>query len=527
MFMALSRDPAGLCWFALFVIFMSLSPVLVDLIHRYLSPDSLTAAKISTIFAEIVAFATSATALLHRGTTLFSRILAPLEDAKRKADEKLADKRNSLLEEENQLRKKVDELRKQGETARAKLDIAVQQTMDAEKRLKELDQSRTLAHFIAERRASADYRKHLGLVSVVRQDFELLVDRIKRNNEDDSSEHKLDRIILYIDDLDRCPSDKVVDVLQAVHLLLAYPLFVVVVGVDARWLLNSLTLHYKELGVAAAEAWSRGKDDQIVSPQHYLEKIFQIPYVLRPMNRQGYGRLISQLMGNGTSSAPVKQTISSVLPREAPSAQNDVDGLPPVSQSTGMAAATLQTPQLQMNETAQSLEDERRFDRKKEDSLRSVAERALVIQPWEVSFAQRLYDLIPSPRSAKRLINVYRVLKAGVDSARLAQFEGSHDAPGEFQLPLLLLAILICDPGEAHLWFTDLLEQPRRSDDNSLVTILRQDQANAEPPRARLMTTVASIVDIDSFPQDPALLIYWVPRVARFSFHAWHGVTRD
>jgi hypothetical protein len=527
MFMALSRDPAGLFWFAFFIGFMALSPALIFLIHRYLSPGSFTAATISTIFTEVVAFITSAAALLRRGTTLFTRILAPLEDAKRKADAKLAEKRQSLFVEENQLREKVGELRRQEEIARTKLDTAVQQTTDAEERLKELDESRTLAHFIAERRASADYRKHLSLVSVVRQDFELLVDRIKRNNEDESSAHKLDRIILYIDDLDRCPSDKVVDVLQAVHLLLAYPLFVVVVGVDARWLLNSLTLHYKELGIAAADAWSRGKEDQIVSPQHYLEKIFQIPYVLRPMNRQGYGRLISQLMGNGTPTAPIRQTTSVAPLVEASSVQDEDNGLPPVSHSTTIVASALPSPPLHTNEPVLPLEDEWRLDRNKDDPLRVIAERALIIQPWEVDFAQRLYDLIPSPRSAKRLINVYRVLKAGVDSSRLAQFEGSHDAPGEFQLPLLLLAILICDPREANLWFTELLEQSRKVGVNTLDTILRQGQSGTRSPRARLIDVVASIVDTSNFPQDPTLLIYWVPRVARFSFHAWHGVIQD
>ena len=55
------------------------------------------------------------------------------------------------------------------------------------------------------------------------------------------------RIVLYIDDLDRCPPAIVVKVLQAVHLLLAFPLFVVVVAVDARWLAKSLEQHYGEL----------------------------------------------------------------------------------------------------------------------------------------------------------------------------------------------------------------------------------------------------------------------------------------
>ena len=41
----------------------------------------------------------------------------------------------------------------------------------------------------------------------------------------------MQRIVLYVDDLDRCPSDRVVELLEAVHLLLAFALFVVVVGV--------------------------------------------------------------------------------------------------------------------------------------------------------------------------------------------------------------------------------------------------------------------------------------------------------
>ncbi len=51
-----------------------------------------------------------------------------------------------------------------------------------------------------------------------------------RAMQEDARLPRIDRIVLYIDDLDRCPEVKVVEVLQAVHLLLAYPLFVVVVG---------------------------------------------------------------------------------------------------------------------------------------------------------------------------------------------------------------------------------------------------------------------------------------------------------
>ncbi len=50
----------------------------------------------------------------------------------------------------------------------------------------------------------------------------------------------VDRIVVYIDDLDRCRPAIVVKVLEAVHLLLAFDFVVVVVGVDARWVGRSL-----------------------------------------------------------------------------------------------------------------------------------------------------------------------------------------------------------------------------------------------------------------------------------------------
>jgi hypothetical protein len=62
-----------------------------------------------------------------------------------------------------------------------------------------------------------------------------------------------------------------VEVLQAVHLLLAYPLFVVVVAVDPRWLLHSLQQTYGAFRrngkrrIEAREMWR-------TTPQNYLER---------------------------------------------------------------------------------------------------------------------------------------------------------------------------------------------------------------------------------------------------------------
>ena len=115
--------------------------------------------------------------------------------------------------------------------------------------LAEASPGQRLYRFISERAASADYRGQLGLISIIRKDFEQLVSLMKnwqkRRQRDSKAPRPIDRIVLYIDDLDRCSPKQVVEVLQAVHLLLALDLFVVVVGVDPRWLLRSLRREFR------------------------------------------------------------------------------------------------------------------------------------------------------------------------------------------------------------------------------------------------------------------------------------------
>lgn len=469
------------------------------LARRYLDLDALFVAG-SALIAQISAIVGGAVVALRKGFDLARVNIEKVEDAKRRVDALIAEKRQNPSQEEIRLQDEIASLKAREQEATSRLSAAAARVLELEERLRSLKEGRSLARFLSDRTRSEDYRKHLGLVSTIRQDFEALTDRLA-NARSDSGDglRPVDRIILFIDDLDRCPADKVMDVLQAVHLLLAYPLFVVVVGVDPRWLLHSLGTTYsafenrgERFGVDA-EQWR-------TTPQNYLEKIFQIPFNLSRMTDTGYGKLIRGLLAPAvTSEASTAQEVEpeAVQPpeeRERPFGPTPVPSQPVPKDHERRAEPT-------------------GISREPERPVFVIQEEALVIRGWETDFAARLFPLIPTPRAAKRFSNTYRILKARVGHDRLVQFEGTERVPGEFQVPMLLLAILIGAPREAAKLFPRLLRHA--NDGYDATEILRGlEEAGCET----LKESVEPIVADDGFPSAAEVYQEWLPRVSRFSF---------
>lgn len=154
------------------------------------------------------------------------------------------------------------------------------------------------------------YTKELTTLSLARADLEVLSTILRDQRTDPAAStpalRAVDRVILYIDDLDRCRPDNVVRVLQLVHMLLAFELFVVVVAVDARWVEESLRQSFP---------WfADGIDGQVdghVTPQDYLEKIFQIAFWLEPMDSGRAAAYLASLV-RSPRSAGEKTEISAV-----------------------------------------------------------------------------------------------------------------------------------------------------------------------------------------------------------------------
>ncbi len=138
----------------------------------------------------------------------------------------------------------------------------------------------SLVDFIERRLEQGDYAKRLGLMHQVHDDLNSLSVGInshyamKKGEEDYLFDRGRPRIILVIDDLDRCPPDRVVEVLEAAQLLVKTDLFVVVIAMDIKYVTKALEKKYE--GVLSSKGDPTGLD--------YIEKIVQIPYRVRPIS---------------------------------------------------------------------------------------------------------------------------------------------------------------------------------------------------------------------------------------------------
>ncbi|KQY25218.1 hypothetical protein ASD16_07235 [Cellulomonas sp. Root485] len=296
---------------------------------------------------------------------------------------------------------------------------------------------RQLYDFLADR--AAGYQKHQGVVGMLHRDFRFLDAQFRALQAaaepvSGNAMTRIDRVILYIDDLDRCPPAKVLEVLEAVHLLLALELFVVVVGVDPRWLQRSLRHQYRDLvtsGDPTTDAYLR------VMPIEYLEKIFQIPLTLPAMEPTAFAQLIASIAPTSPRTPDIPAP-----PTETPAAPATPSNVPAVTHR----ASTSESPGGDRSPVRGGLDVQAGSS-----ASGAVAGPRIDLTPAEIQFAQTLGPLVASPRAAKRLMNTYRLIRATRHVGSHSRFLGGglergpghspSGQPGEYQAVLTLLAI--------------------------------------------------------------------------------------
>lgn len=345
----------------------------------------------------------------------------------------------------------------------------------------------------------AAYLPYRSLLSQVRRDLEQMETDLGEAHQEfrervgdlpaTSAIPPLQRIILYIDDLDRCPPERVVEVLAAVHLMLALKLFVVVVAVDARWLLTALEAHYRELFGPQTSAL-----DGAGPPLDYLDKIFQIPFVVSRPTAGATSRYLRSLLGSP------RQDEGADVTAHAGTAKATAD-------ASGAAAVTPGTrrPSVAVPE------------------VRDLRPDTLRLQANEIEFMTSLATLVPTPRAAKKLVNLYRLTRIGVPAAELDAF-----LDGDFKAVQILLAVVVGSPAAARTVVAGFAEAPPGQDVREVLRTAAKNGAGPDVAQ-RCLDIAAGLDDLlrqDTVPLTAEHYTRWCPVIARFSFHTGGWINR-
>jgi len=90
------------------------------------------------------------------------------------------------------------------------------------------------------------------------------------------------RLVVFVDDLDRCLPEKAISVLEAIKLFVDAPGCVFVLGLDQEVIARGIEIKYRELG---NKADGEGKAHFTVEGMRYLEKIIQLPFIIPQVER--------------------------------------------------------------------------------------------------------------------------------------------------------------------------------------------------------------------------------------------------
>ena len=354
--------------------------------------------------------------------------------------------------------REIGAARRELESAKASVGAATARLAALLNEEASLDPRRKLSSFLHERVQSTVYRAQQGIISLIYKDFKQLSDFMKElrdpknaDKADAAAIQPFERIIIYVDDLDRCRPDQVVRMLEAVHLLLALDLFVVVVAVDARWLTRALELHYKDL--LTSEGASDADALRASTPQNYLEKIFQITYALSPMDPKYFEGYVRSLTGAEPEPEELAEDHQEQRSKSiAPPASGSQPKVP--ARSDGAAARS----NGQRHDATKSTKES--GAPLKADTAPRKAKELPKAKPVHIGEAEQqlicaLVPLLPTPRVAKRLVNVYRLIKSKLGAQELDTFEEQ----GRAASCLLMLAVLFGRPRLAGTLLIALHEQ--------------------------------------------------------------------
>jgi formylglycine-generating enzyme required for sulfatase activity len=127
--------------------------------------------------------------------------------------------------------------------------------------------------------------EHIRFLEQFRRQFEALV-----------KEQVMDRgqkLVVFVDDLDRCLPEKAIDVLEAIKLFLDVSGCVFVLGLDQDVVARGIKVKYRDFAV---EEGAKGEPQIPIDGVAYLQKIIQLPFLLPPIESEDMESFVQTLV---------------------------------------------------------------------------------------------------------------------------------------------------------------------------------------------------------------------------------------
>ncbi len=219
--------------------------------------------------------------------------------------------------------------------------------------------------------AMPNYREQMGFQHQVKDDLKFVYEYLSTwlNTSSFNRAGKF-RLVVYIDDLDRCSENKIMELLQAINLILADCKFFVFVGMDTEMIYRAIKSYYKE------NVTDRFADN-------YLSKVIQISFYLPDTKLQTRAGYLS--------------TLFSLASRLELAGRATTNGHEPAAQTEGQSAIAGGALPYDLSQLLKIVPVQ----------IKEAEDTSYELQ----AFSDYCDFIDDNPREMKRLINIHRLIK--------------------------------------------------------------------------------------------------------------------
>lgn len=234
-----------------------------------------------------------------------------------------------------------------------------------------------------------NYGKHLGIIPVMKKHIKLIC-HLRGVKEENPTK----RLVIFVDDLDRCGHKCIIETLDAIRLVMDIPNVIVVIAIDSRIAFAAVANHYAEL------VGDRTKKE---IARDYLGKIIQLPVNLHQPNNMD--NFIRERLFATADRAEIERLAGDKKYQSSEEMLQWMDATYAKETEMNLAEEHIET-KAQPDESLQSVEA---IQRSKDDDkiVRLMLERpsdCRFFEKWTRSFK------FTNPRQLIRLRNAYRLL---------------------------------------------------------------------------------------------------------------------